>query len=317
VILVSDGEQKIQGTPFDDQINKLYGSWFNEQQKSKMPIITVLRGSQGHWTDFSVNAAPWPLEMPPLPQIPIAEVVEKKPPAPKPPPPRGTNLFLSGRKTEKRKIDAPATNTVPTNPPQPAPASSSLQDSTLLPQPASVTPQPIASQPVASSVTSTEPPTVVATTQSGPIPLSPGSQPEIPKPSSFPAAQIPSTIKESGLTQTIPTKKETEQAPIKKNPDSDGLQTQSVSSAKLQDPIPVEKLPIDKNDQTQESSVIESSPAATPPAIVAVVPHSYSRGILVVAGSITLVAGVLLFLYARRSRATRRVSLITRSLNRK
>lgn len=315
VILVSDGEQKIQGTPFDDQINKLYGSWVNEQQKSKMPIITVLRGSQGRWTDFSVNAAPWPVEMPPLPQIPIAETVLPPPPAPKPSPPRGTNLFVSGRKTEKRKIDAPATNTLPINSPQPAPNSSSALESTLVTQPPLVTAQPIASQVVASRLANTDPPTRVAATESGSIPTSAGSQPETPKPSSSAAAQIPS--KETRLTPSIPREKEAEPAPIKKNPASDGLQTQSVSAAKVQDPVPVEKQPIDKNEQENESSVVERSRTATPAPIVAVVPRSSPKGILVVAGSITLLAGVLLFFYARRSRTTKDVSLITRSLNRK
>src|SRR6266446_9034879 len=103
VIVVSAGEQKILGTPFDDQINKLYTSWANEQQKARMPLVTILRAKAGKYTDFSVNAAPWPVEMPPLPkEILVAQTPEKKsaPPVTKPsPPPIGRNIIVSGKKT--------------------------------------------------------------------------------------------------------------------------------------------------------------------------------------------------------------------------
>src|SRR6201986_5219497 len=36
VILVSDGEEKIHGTEFDEQINKLHDQWRAEQAKAKM-----------------------------------------------------------------------------------------------------------------------------------------------------------------------------------------------------------------------------------------------------------------------------------------
>src|SRR6266404_7021743 len=79
VIVVSVGDQKIQGTPYDDQINALYASWELEQQKARMPLITILRAKAGKFTDFSVNAAPWPVEMPPLPkELFIAQAPERK-----------------------------------------------------------------------------------------------------------------------------------------------------------------------------------------------------------------------------------------------
>ena len=67
VILISGGDQKIHGTPFDDRINNFYKLWRSEQQKAGMPFITVLRARNGSITDCSVNSAPWPVEIPPLP----------------------------------------------------------------------------------------------------------------------------------------------------------------------------------------------------------------------------------------------------------
>src|SRR6266478_732703 len=67
VILISDGDQLMQGTPFDEQINNLYKLWDKEQQKARMPFVTVLRATKGKMTHFSVTSAPWPVDMPPLP----------------------------------------------------------------------------------------------------------------------------------------------------------------------------------------------------------------------------------------------------------
>src|SRR5258706_5882436 len=47
VILISDGDQKILGTPFDDPINQFYKLWRGEQQAARMPFITVLRARNG------------------------------------------------------------------------------------------------------------------------------------------------------------------------------------------------------------------------------------------------------------------------------
>ncbi len=83
VILVSSGEEKIQGTPFDERINDSFKQWRDEQRKAGMPLVTVLRAKRGRVTDYSVNAAPFPVEMPPLPpELQAAAVAGKKPAAP-------------------------------------------------------------------------------------------------------------------------------------------------------------------------------------------------------------------------------------------
>jgi hypothetical protein len=67
VILISDGQEKIQGTPYDTQINNYYEMWQKEQDQAKVPFLTLLRAERGQFTTFTVNTPPWPLEMPALP----------------------------------------------------------------------------------------------------------------------------------------------------------------------------------------------------------------------------------------------------------
>src|SRR5882724_3612268 len=67
VILISNGDQLMQGTPFDEQINNLYKVWNKEQQKAHMPFVTVLRATRGKITHFTLTSAPWPVDIPPLP----------------------------------------------------------------------------------------------------------------------------------------------------------------------------------------------------------------------------------------------------------
>jgi hypothetical protein len=66
VVLITTGDDEIQGTPFDNQLKRAFAQWRSEQQKARMPILTLLRGSRGHFSQWSVTGAPWPLEIPPL-----------------------------------------------------------------------------------------------------------------------------------------------------------------------------------------------------------------------------------------------------------
>lgn len=100
VILFSTGEKPMHGTPFDQEISKSYASWRSEQQKGRMPIVTVLQGYHGAITNFSVTPAQWPIELPAVPADIVAATVRKKPAATeKKPQPVGAPLIVSGRKT--------------------------------------------------------------------------------------------------------------------------------------------------------------------------------------------------------------------------
>jgi len=124
IILVSGGEQKIHGTPYDDPINQAYDLWKKEQRDAHMPFITILRAKGGQINSYSVNPAQWAVEMPPLPQeLQVVAIPEKKQAAPaKPAPPIGQSLYLSGKKSQPQDKPAPAvTNAVPASQPTPIP----------------------------------------------------------------------------------------------------------------------------------------------------------------------------------------------------
>jgi hypothetical protein len=74
VVLITSGDDKIQGTPFDDRINKYYQQSREQQKKKRMPFVTVLRAKDGQLAECVVNTPPWPLRMPLLtPEMRIAE----------------------------------------------------------------------------------------------------------------------------------------------------------------------------------------------------------------------------------------------------
>jgi hypothetical protein len=81
VVLISSGEEAITGTPFDDKINELYKSWKVDQEKTKMPFITVLRAKRGTITGYTAVPAPWQVEIPPWPSDPVAKAAEINPSA--------------------------------------------------------------------------------------------------------------------------------------------------------------------------------------------------------------------------------------------
>ena len=124
LILITDGSQNIQGTPFDGRINELFRLWHSEQEKARRPFLTVLRAKSGKITDVSVTPAPWPVEFPPLPAELLA--AEVQPPKPVPPPKQETRpplppIILIGKKPEPTPQPTPSEVVTP----QPAPVSNS------------------------------------------------------------------------------------------------------------------------------------------------------------------------------------------------
>lgn len=98
VILVSSGEEKILGTPFDDQINQLYNTWREEQQKARMPFVTVLRAKRGTIVGYSVTPSPWQVDIPAWPPEPIVKAVEPPRPPAKVQPAAVAPLIFTGKK---------------------------------------------------------------------------------------------------------------------------------------------------------------------------------------------------------------------------
>jgi hypothetical protein len=137
VVLVSSGDEPVQGTPFDARINEYYAAWRDQQQKARMPFVIVMRAIDGRMTNCAVSSAPWPVEMPPLPPEPQpVKVVEQKaaPPAQLAPPPIVPPLIISGRKPSPPPTPKPSEAvvikpepTVPAAPVEPAKAEAAAE----------------------------------------------------------------------------------------------------------------------------------------------------------------------------------------------
>ncbi len=125
VIVVSSGDERIRGTPFDDRINEFYQQWHDQQKEARMPFVTVLRAKNGQLADYVVNTPPWPLQMP----RPSAEAQSAKalPPkvleAPKvASSPAAAPLIVSGKKPDLDKAPKPKPESVVAKADAPAPA---------------------------------------------------------------------------------------------------------------------------------------------------------------------------------------------------
>jgi hypothetical protein len=66
VILISSGDDNVQGTPIDGRINEYYQQWRDHLQKAHMPFVIVLRAQSGQLADCVVNIPAWPLQLPRL-----------------------------------------------------------------------------------------------------------------------------------------------------------------------------------------------------------------------------------------------------------
>ncbi len=120
VVLVTEGGEDIQGTPFDQRINEAYKQWREQQAKVQMPLVTVLRAERGQIVDCSVSPAPFGVELPPLPPALIAAQTVETNPAPASrtvSPPMAPPLIIRGKKPEPAGVEAtaPAAGTSKTN----------------------------------------------------------------------------------------------------------------------------------------------------------------------------------------------------------
>jgi hypothetical protein len=124
VILISSGEEAMTGTPFDDKINELYKSWKVDQEKAKMPFITVLRAKRGRITGYAAVPAPWQIEMPAWPAEPVAKAAEMKSQTAAQPS-AVPSLIFSGKKAKAETTDSSETALAKaeTAPPNAAPSS--------------------------------------------------------------------------------------------------------------------------------------------------------------------------------------------------
>ena len=291
ILLVSDGDEKIYGTPFDRQIEGAFANKFKDQQKARMPFITVLRSMRGQFRNAIVNLAPWPVEFPEFPPEPkIVEAPKPKPPEPKPAPrPVVPSLILIGKKPEPpiatNTIAIASTPTTATNPPVKVEAT----PPTITPMPPQLNPSEIKPTP-APTLTPTEVVTKLATsTATSTNPIAP--------PVAQPVAPVPAPGVETNPSQPI-------QSPTTNRP---------VVAAPV---APVPEVPQPAAASSPRNEVAPANP--TPHVALAVQPEPgfNPMGLVAIAIALLLLASGLFFILQRRARHAAQASLITRSMDR-
>jgi hypothetical protein len=307
IILVSDGSQQVAGTPFDAQINNLYKSWDKEQQKARMPFVTVLQAIKGKITHYTVTSAPWPVEMPPLPNELLFATTNSPPktdtktnaapPVAVRKPPIGQPLIISGKKPPAQEPSRTNDTTVATANQQ-SPGTNVAAAKMEMPAPAPVTPNTLAA-PTPNPVVSSQ-----AIPQNAQAPTStsePLSKSEIPK--AEPKVSSEPATAATG-TQATPT------------PGSNSTEPMVVASLGSTNPATP---PLQVQEQQQPANQQEPQHSRTRAQSVVVPSQPFLAGKLIwIAGLASgLVVLILLMLRTRRNRSTAAASsLITRSFER-
>jgi hypothetical protein len=277
VILISSGEETMVGTPFDDQINALYKTWREEQEKAHMPLVTVLRAKRGTIVSYSVTPSPWQVDIPAWPE-PVAKT---EPPVPsKALPSTASPLIFTGKKPKPTET---------TNSPEVIPATSANASPTIstpAPNTTNVPVEPIVSDP-SPAITSPKPPT-----------------------NSIPAVNIVERKVEQ-LSETVQHPAET--APIASNepPVTNQTLKPETASPVIADPSsPPNPAPVEVSQNPAPPSQDVSAGVATPNN------SPLSNKLVWLAGVAVLgLASVVFVVLARRPRSEP-ISLITRSLER-
>jgi len=195
LVLLTDGGEPVRGTPFDDAINAAFRRYRREQQRVRMPLVTVWRAQGGRLVNYVVGQPQWSFSIPPLPAAeppaspsPVAPettataVAATAPPRPEP---KGAVTTVP-TETGPVQASAPVQTTAAAARPLPevASASSALPQTQVRPDPGAIAPAPAPSSPAA-----VESPSPAAQT-----PLTPPAETPpaggMPAPATQPAAEL-------------------------------------------------------------------------------------------------------------------------------
>jgi len=332
IILISSGDEKIHGTRFDDSLNGFYQKWHDQQQKARMPFVTVLRAQDGKLADFTANTPPFPVQMPHLSQErPPEETIQTKlleavrsAPAPQ-------SLIISGKKPQPEKAAAPLPEATPA-------AKSVAAKSGATPPPVQVAkPEvppaapakpPVDLAPKTSPVPAPVPEaSVVAAPENATRPITPASAklaaasaPQSPAPEPKPA------VLEVAKPVAVPVP-ETKPAPapqpvseprveLAKAPEPKAAPLVSPKANAALAPAATGEVPSGARSASSTASPHPISPAQTAAAVPA---QTMARNATIwIAGLVLAAAAIgLALVLLRRSRATAGASLITQSFERK
>jgi hypothetical protein len=345
VYVITDGDDKFAGTPFDGPINTIYKEHYKELRRAKKPFITTFLALRGRFVAFTVGPAGDPIRFGDLAQqiaqgTPLAEPI-KSPSTELPPPVAETAAIqanqapitsaLTATSSAKPPVEpAPSDNveiakTEPTIPPAVPEAQSQVQ----APQPT----VPATSQP---PVTAESPPPAktepheVPDTKADEVDLAklltkPGidmaqsnalsaSRAPVPVGGNLMATDSLRKILSSNRLQaarTVPADNPGSEAP------SSNAQPANVAAGNDTPPPPHPKVAPGLLASARVSPPAQLPPAAVPTRPIAVVePFLSGHGPLILGGGLVLVSMVIAFWFVHRLRAPRQGSFISRSIER-
>jgi len=307
VILISDGHEPVQGTPFDQEVNAVYSVYGRSLRDSRAPFVTVFIGRNGKLIAHAVSSALDAIQIPTVP-LPIEPVLSQT----------KTNNLAAAKKR------AAVTNEI-------APPRKIAKSNIILTKPVATNQPPLVTNivvaapeievsPLAAKTNlpaSTAPPIVVPVPTNIPLPV-----PETPAvPAQVKIEPSPPVPVASPVPQTVAVAA----TPPVSIPNPVGNSTKVENTVA---PIPTAPLAVKSEEtkpgatpaQSKESSVssatndlVKKMPAA--PAVVAVQTPSSSQGSILIGASLLVIAGLLGLLVFRNSRSKSQPSLISRSMN--
>lgn len=280
VVLISSGEDAMTGTPFDDKINQFYKSWKVDQEKARMPFITVLRAKRGTITGYTAIPVPWQVEIPSWPaESPVANSVGNTQAPPKIQPSSVPPLIVTGGKPKSAATQIAA---------EPIPSTSDLAP-TARPLNA-VTTAPVERPQLTTSQSDTHSPVTRLT--ASPPPAVPEAKVEKSEPPAH-ATTTPAALEKPAASSTPITKAE------------------AASSAKIDSTnISTASTRVESSERSAPVSPDLSSALAAPAA-----GSVANRMIWIAAVGVIGIACAVFISFARRPRP-QHISLITRSLER-
>jgi hypothetical protein len=328
VIVISSGDWKIQGTPFDDKINGSFQQWRDQQRKARMPFVTFLCARKGRIGAFAVNTPPWPLQVPQLAEEPKSiQTTNRQPPQARHIVQTSTvaPLIISGKKPRLEPVPAPKPEPAVTQTAAPPPVAA-----------AAVTNQPTAVKPPEPVA----PPAEVAKAQPAPVVPEKLVSESLPKPAPTLASEPkpePVKVPQPKSAEPAPAKPEPAPTPAVLMPKPEPLAAEQPKHATAPEvkpepapaPIAIAEPPTAAATSAAATQVTTTNPSslAVPPSSRPAAPEQAAtvapaesllrtRNILIAAVLLAVVAVGLALLLTRRSRTAPQGSLITRSFER-
>jgi len=302
VLIVSDGDAPMKGTPFDRTINAEYKRQRKERKSQKRPFVTTLIARGGWIIDQSVIVAGNRIDLPPRP-APTA-----------PTPPAFVANSVTNRIVSSPVVQGPSILITNSAPPQSKPAPKMV----ILSKPPAETPAPSPTTVAAPTVTPAAK-GLVTTTNPTPTPTAPVTKPaEIASQESILAVANSSPASSTVQAAPLPTPTAPAAPPTSPAPTSSALaaSTTAIESALAKfSPAPL-------TVAARETTTSTATPNPQPPTTLQGMSLPASSGAnptwMIAFGGMLLAAALLLGLAVlRRGRSASGSSLITRSMNRR